>query len=310
MWKGRKKGGDVGQACLNRVFVSRRAVSILGNIHNVRSIHATRCVSSWRRSTWNPSHPMDNDKHEADGCAYGNHVALESMPFRRYRCHSTRCKERIPIRKGQRIRIRVGAMAKRDDGATPRPSEAVVSEDVVVSRRPMELVQRWLGMTDEEADTVLEKSVDAGLEDSRPPRLGLGAKFLSHNKVRIRRNARFQGGETEEAPSKAVLTSDSHERRRLRSCPPFNAGWRRMSGWPRKSLNKKPKKQNYRHKTLPRKRRRKEGESMPWKARGTRGPPPNSKLCCMVHRAARRSDVDDDSARLNSLDLHRSKVYF
>eukprot|EP00894_Picocystis_sp_ML_P000365 jgi/Pico_ML_1/50882/g2012.t1 len=73
-------------------------------------------------------------------------------------------------------------MAKRDDGATPRPSEAVVSEDVVVSRRPMELVQRWLGMTDEEADTVLEKSVDAGLEDSRPPRLGLGAKFLSHNK--------------------------------------------------------------------------------------------------------------------------------
>lgn len=75
-------------------------------------------------------------------------------------------------------------MEHRDDGGTRQTSEMVLPEDVVVSKRPMELVQAWLGMTVEEAETVLETSVDAGLECSRPPRLGLGAKFLSHKKVR------------------------------------------------------------------------------------------------------------------------------
>lgn len=75
-------------------------------------------------------------------------------------------------------------MEQHDDGEARPTSTSVLPEDVVVSTRPMELVQTWLGMTEEEADTILEASVDAGLEGSRPPRLGLGAKFLSHNKVR------------------------------------------------------------------------------------------------------------------------------
>lgn len=64
------------------------------------------------------------------------------------------------------------------------PSGDVSMEQVIVHGSAWKVVTGWMGITEEEADKILMEGDVSGLEAGRPARLGLGAKFLAHNKVR------------------------------------------------------------------------------------------------------------------------------